>query len=220
MFINKSEPYYRGRSGITCYDIKVHGSMNDEIEQEADNFYYKKYTKTLNIGEEERQKAITEAYIEAAKPRDKRIMELESKIKHMTEHLEPQAMTALFEQVEEEWEKEQRIKELEEENLKLESKVRALEIEQNYCIPNCSKVIKLEEQIGELEKQVQLYKEQLEKNPCVVTPDWYCSDCLEENRKMKELLNRYYMVCTEIPKEYRTMVFDSCLEDTIRLIKE
>lgn len=43
----------------------------------------------------------------------KRIEELELKIKHLTQHLEPQAMTALFEQVEEEVKQEQRIKELE-----------------------------------------------------------------------------------------------------------
>ena len=39
--------------------------------------------------------------------------ELELKIKHLTKHLEPQSMTALFEQVEEEVKQEQRIKELE-----------------------------------------------------------------------------------------------------------
>ena len=38
--------------------------------------------------------------------------------------------------------------------------------------------------------------------------------------KMNELINRYYMVCTEIPKELRTMVFDSCLEDTRKMVKE
>lgn len=42
----------------------------------------------------------------------------------------------------------------------------------------------------------------------------------EQIEKMKELLNRYYMVCAEIPKEYRTMVFDSCMEDTRQLQKE
>lgn len=39
--------------------------------------------------------------------------ELELKIKKLTQHLEPQAMTALFEQVEEEVNQEQKIKELE-----------------------------------------------------------------------------------------------------------
>lgn len=51
-------------------------------------------------------------YIESAEPREKRIAELELKIKHLTEHLEPQAMTSLFEQVEEEVKQEQKVKEL------------------------------------------------------------------------------------------------------------
>ena len=37
------------------------------IEEKAEDFYFKKYNQTLNIGEEERQKAITEAYIAGAK---------------------------------------------------------------------------------------------------------------------------------------------------------
>lgn len=45
---------------------------------------------------------------------EKRISVLLSKIKHLTEHLEPQTMKALFEQVEEEVRQEQRIKKLEE----------------------------------------------------------------------------------------------------------
>lgn len=48
--------------------------------------------------------------------------ELELKIKHLTEHLEPQAMTSLFEQVEEEVRQEQRIEELERENAELKTK--------------------------------------------------------------------------------------------------
>lgn len=38
--------------------------------------------------------------------------------------------------------------------------------------------------------------------------------------KMSELINRYYMVCTEIPKELRTMTFDSCLEDTAKMVRD
>lgn len=45
--------------------------------------------------------------------------ELKIKIKHLTKHLEPQSMTALFKQVEEEFEQEQRIKELQQENEEL-----------------------------------------------------------------------------------------------------
>lgn len=43
-----------------------------------------------------------------------RIKEFELKIKYLTRHVEPQNMTALFEQVEEEVKQEQRVKELEE----------------------------------------------------------------------------------------------------------
>ena len=56
---------------------------------------------------------------------EEKIEELESKIKHLTEHLEPQAMSALFEQVEEEVKHEQRIKELE------------VQIEKMKCCANC-----------------------------------------------------------------------------------
>lgn len=38
--------------------------------------------------------------------------------------------------------------------------------------------------------------------------------------KMNELINRYYGVCVQIPKEYITMVFDSCMEDTRKMVKE
>ena len=43
----------------------------------------------------------------------KKVKELEDKIKHLTKHLEPQSMSALFEQVEEEVKQKQRIAELE-----------------------------------------------------------------------------------------------------------
>ena len=49
---------------------------------------------------------------------------------------------------------EKKIEELQEENLKLEAKVRTLEIEQHYCMPNCSKV-------ADLEKQIQIDAEQI-----------------------------------------------------------
>ena len=42
------------------------------------------------------------------------------------------------------------IKELQEANLKLEAKVRTLKIEQNYCLPNCSKIADLEKQIEKM----------------------------------------------------------------------
>lgn len=40
--------------------------MTEKLKQKAEDFYFKKYTRTLNVGEEERQKAITEAYIAGA----------------------------------------------------------------------------------------------------------------------------------------------------------
>lgn len=43
----------------------------------------------------------------------KKVKELEDKIKHLTKHLEPQSMSALFEQVEEEVKQKQRVEELE-----------------------------------------------------------------------------------------------------------
>ena len=59
-------------------------------------------------------------------PLEKQIEELEAKIKHLTEHLEPQTASALFEQVEEEVRQEQRIKELES------------QIEKMKCCENCN----------------------------------------------------------------------------------
>ena len=44
---------------------------------------------------------------------------------------------------------------------------------------------------------------------------------LEERiERMSELINRYYMACTQIPKELRTMTFDSCLEDTRKMVRD
>lgn len=41
-----------------------------ELEKEADDYYYKTYTTALNIGEEERYKIVTSAYIAALKSRE------------------------------------------------------------------------------------------------------------------------------------------------------
>ena len=58
--------------------------MTEEFKQKAEDFYFKKYTRTLDIGEEERQKAITEAYIAGATEVTKELQE-ELKIqKHNT----------------------------------------------------------------------------------------------------------------------------------------
>ena len=45
-------------------------------------------------------------------------------------------------------------------------------------------------------------------------------ELMQQIKKMSELINRYYEVCVQIPKELRTMVFDSCLEDTQKMITE
>lgn len=37
--------------------------------------------------------------------------------------------------------------------------------------------------------------------------------------KMRVLINQYYEVCAQIPKELRTMFFDSCLEDTRKMVE-
>lgn len=46
------------------------------------------------------------------------------------------------------------------------------------------------------------------------------NDLEAQIEKMSELINRYYEVCAQIPKELRTMVFDSCLEDTRKMVKD
>lgn len=82
-------------------------------------------------------------------------------------------------------------------------------------------------------------REQLEKEKCellglIQGKDKAIADLKKENeelwthsahltaliKKMSELINRYYMVCTEIPKELRTMTFDSCLEDTVKMVQD
>lgn len=68
----------------------------------TDDLYYRKLESTSTID-----------LVDMIRKKDRYIAELEEKIKHLTKHLEPQTMTALFEQVEEEVKREQRIKELE-----------------------------------------------------------------------------------------------------------
>lgn len=48
-------------------EIMNKSHTSEELKQKAEDFYFKKYTRTLNVGEEERQKSITEAYIAGAK---------------------------------------------------------------------------------------------------------------------------------------------------------
>lgn len=48
----------------------------------------------------------------------------------------------------------------------------------------------LEKENEKLRQQIGLYKEMLNRNPCVRIPDWHCSDCLEENTKLKQANKR------------------------------
>ena len=66
--------------------------------------------------------AVEDILVKFTEPREKRIEELELKIKKLTQHLEPQTMTALFEQVEEEVKQEQRLNELGKENAELKER--------------------------------------------------------------------------------------------------
>lgn len=47
---------------------------------------------------------------------------------------------------------------LKEGKLKLEAKVRTLEIEQNYCLQNCSKITELEKQNKKLQEELEFYR--------------------------------------------------------------
>ena len=76
----------------------------------------------------------------------------------------------------------------------------------------------------ELQEKINAYKEQLERNPCVVTPDWHCSDCLKENKELQEQIS-ILLSCKNCPdnkggyiceKEYN----DKCLAQKIQYIKE
>jgi hypothetical protein len=93
----------------------------DELEKEAEEWV----NKNKPVQDDWEDSDIIQAIIDTSEPRENRITELELKIKHLTEHLEPQAMTALFKQVEEEVKQEQRSKELE------------TQIERMKCCYNC-----------------------------------------------------------------------------------
>lgn len=95
--------------------------MTKELEKEVEDKgveYADKQKRTISIHEDsgyswgQVEQAYEKGALDFAEPREKRIAELELKIKHLTEHLEPQAMTSLFKQVEEEVKQEQMIEEL------------------------------------------------------------------------------------------------------------
>lgn len=97
----------------------------EELEEEAYQ-YDKEHLRSGKGARWYHNVTIKEAYLAGAKPREERIaelknenLELKAKIAYITKHLEPQSMSALFEQVEEEVKLEQKIKELEAYNEKL-----------------------------------------------------------------------------------------------------
>lgn len=48
----------------------------------------------------------------------------------------------------------------------------------------------LEKENEQLKQQIGLYKEMLNRNPCVRIPDWHCNDCLEENKQLKQQITK------------------------------
>lgn len=52
------------------------------------------------------------------------------------------------------------------------------------------KIKSLEKENEQLKQQIKLYKEMLNRNPCVKIPDWHCNDCLEENKQLKAQIEK------------------------------
>lgn len=80
----------------------------EELKKEAEE-KAKKRTKGFKC-QENCEASYVMGALDFAEPREKQIDELELKIKNLTKHLEPQAMTEIFKQVEEEVKQEQKIK--------------------------------------------------------------------------------------------------------------
>lgn len=59
-------------------------------------------------------------------------------------------------------------------------------------------IINLENENAEL-------RYQLNKNPCVKTPEWYCSDCLKENAELKEELKAKQAVLNDFKSRVETV---------------
>ena len=116
---------------------------------------------------------------------------------------------------------ENKIAELTQENAELEQEVKYQTEDskkwQNMYKQRCEECQKLAKENAELKhnkKTVVHLADYLEKMKDKII------DLEKQIKKMKELLNRYYEVCVQIPKEYRTMSYDSCLEDTRQLVAE
>ena len=82
----------------------------------------------------------------------------------------------------------------------------------------CENWVSYKAYIKELEVQIKVLAQNLEDTE-ICENGWKnrVKELEAQIEKMNELINRYYEVCVQIPKEYRTMVFDSCLEDTRQL---
>lgn len=127
----------------------------EELKSEAEEWV----NKNKPVQDDWEDSDIIQAIINTSEPREKRIAELEAKIKHITKHLEPQVMTALFEQVEEEVKQEQRIKELEEENTELKKQQFSLRNERNTFLA----------QNEQYEKDLIDFNENLSKAKAIIT---------------------------------------------------
>lgn len=86
----------------------------------------------------------------------------------------------------------------------------------------------VEKENEQLKQQIKLYKEMLDRNPCVRIPDWHCSDCLEENTKLKQQLTEVKnggiwhdlrKNPDDLPNKYRYViaVFYDCFNDEIKV---
>lgn len=61
---------------------------------------------------------------------------------------------------------------------------------EGYIAGATEAIKELSSKLVKAEKVIDMYKEQLNKNPCVVTPDWHCSDCLKENEELKKQIEK------------------------------
>ena len=76
-------------------------------------------------------------------------------------------------------------------------------------------IMEMRNHIAELEKENAELRYQLNKNPCVKTPEWYCSDCLKENAELQEQNRKLLESC-----EGATMMYEDLIKakEIIRLL--
>lgn len=146
----------------------------EELEKEAEEKYNERL-KQNDIKSEYRNQTYNDGYIDGAEPRERYIEELKLKIKYLTQHLEPQVMTALFEQIEEEVKHEQKVKELETQVAELNETIKKLKIDFDtwYSAENPPKN-NMEQVIAE-----DNYGDILMAWYCVHKKIWYDNECPE-----------------------------------------